>query len=227
MASAMPADLRALALVLRAVGKGGAQGDEEDGFLLGGVHGVLPGWTRIRVEADSPGSMAFDNPCGFAGRLLALGWPEKPEPTTPGGTMIAHPARAAGAALALCLCSPPSPRPDYPSRTITMIVPFPPGGVADITGRPVAEVMGRHLKQTVIVENSLGAGGGVGMQYVARAKPDGYTRRHGALLGLHHPGGRQDPRRSPCTSSTSWCRSRASPPTPPCLRCGPTARGRA
>src|SRR6185436_3202805 len=64
---------------------------------------------------------------------------------------------------------------DYPSRPITMIVPFPPGGVADITARPVAEAMGRILKQTVVVENKAGAGGGVGMQYVARAKPDGYT----------------------------------------------------
>ena len=64
---------------------------------------------------------------------------------------------------------------DYPSHTITMVVPFPPGGVADITGRPVAEAMGRYLKQTVVVENRAGAGGGVGMQYVSRAKPDGYT----------------------------------------------------
>jgi tripartite-type tricarboxylate transporter receptor subunit TctC len=64
---------------------------------------------------------------------------------------------------------------DYPSKPITMVVPFPPGGVADITARPVAEAMGRILKQTVVVENKAGAGGGVGMQYVARAKPDGYT----------------------------------------------------
>jgi tripartite-type tricarboxylate transporter receptor subunit TctC len=64
---------------------------------------------------------------------------------------------------------------DYPNKTITMIVPFPPGGVADITARPLAETMGRILKQPVIVENRAGAGGGVGMQYVSRAKPDGYT----------------------------------------------------
>lgn len=64
---------------------------------------------------------------------------------------------------------------DYPSRPVTMVVPFPPGGVADITARPLAEAMGRILKQTVVVENKAGAGGGVGMGFVAKAKPDGYT----------------------------------------------------
>jgi tripartite-type tricarboxylate transporter receptor subunit TctC len=69
---------------------------------------------------------------------------------------------------------------DYPNRAVTMVVPFPPGGVADITARPVAEAMGRFLQQPVVVENKSGAGGGIGMQYVARAKADGYT----ALLAL-------------------------------------------
>jgi tripartite-type tricarboxylate transporter receptor subunit TctC len=64
---------------------------------------------------------------------------------------------------------------DYPNRPVTMVVPFPPGGVADITARPVAEAMGRFLQHTVVVENKAGAGGGVGMQHVARSKPDGYT----------------------------------------------------
>ena len=63
----------------------------------------------------------------------------------------------------------------WPSKPVTMIVPFPPGGVADITGRPVAEAMGRHLKQTIVVENKAGAGGGVGMAYVAKSRADGYT----------------------------------------------------
>jgi tripartite-type tricarboxylate transporter receptor subunit TctC len=64
---------------------------------------------------------------------------------------------------------------DYPTKTVTMVVPFPPGGVADITARPLAEAMGRMLKHPVIVENKAGAGGGVGMAYVAKAKPDGYV----------------------------------------------------
>ncbi|NDH61393.1 MAG: tripartite tricarboxylate transporter substrate binding protein [Alphaproteobacteria bacterium] len=63
----------------------------------------------------------------------------------------------------------------YPSRPIQMIVPFPPGGVADITGRPVAHVMGRLLKQSVVVQNKPGAGGAVGAAQAARAAPDGYT----------------------------------------------------
>jgi len=63
----------------------------------------------------------------------------------------------------------------YPDHTITMIVPFPPGGVADTVARPVAEAMSRDLKQPVVVENKGGAGGGIGMAQVAKAKPDGYT----------------------------------------------------
>jgi tripartite-type tricarboxylate transporter receptor subunit TctC len=79
------------------------------------------------------------------------------------------------ALVALAAAIPAAQAQDYPNRPITMVVPFPPGGVADITARPVAEAMGRMLKQPVVVENKAGAGGGVGMQYVARAKPDGYT----------------------------------------------------
>ncbi len=63
----------------------------------------------------------------------------------------------------------------FPSRPITMVVPFPPGGVADTVGRPMAEAMGRILKQSVVVENRAGAGGGIGFAHVAKAKPDGYT----------------------------------------------------
>ena len=64
---------------------------------------------------------------------------------------------------------------DYPSRPITLIVPFPPGGVADNVARPVAQALGKQLGQPVIIENRQGAGGGIGMAQVAKAKPDGYT----------------------------------------------------
>jgi len=63
----------------------------------------------------------------------------------------------------------------YPNKSITMIVPFPPGGLADIVARPVAEAMSRELGQPVVIENKAGAGGGIGMGVAARAKPDGYT----------------------------------------------------
>jgi tripartite-type tricarboxylate transporter receptor subunit TctC len=63
----------------------------------------------------------------------------------------------------------------FPSRPITMIVAFPPGGVADITARPTAFAMEKVLNQRVIIENKPGAAGATGNAYVANAKPDGYT----------------------------------------------------
>jgi tripartite-type tricarboxylate transporter receptor subunit TctC len=63
----------------------------------------------------------------------------------------------------------------YPNKSITMVVPFPPGGAADIVARPIAEAMARYLKQPVVIENKAGAGGGIGMSQVAKAKPDGYN----------------------------------------------------
>ena len=68
----------------------------------------------------------------------------------------------------------------YPSKPITMVVPFPPGGVADIVGRPLAAQMEKTLKQPIVVVNRTGAGGAVGMASVAKAAPDGYT----ILMGL-------------------------------------------
>ena len=63
----------------------------------------------------------------------------------------------------------------FPSRPITIVAPFPPGGVADLTARPVAAAMEKVLKNPVGVVNKTGAAGAVGMQSVAVAKPDGYT----------------------------------------------------
>ena len=63
----------------------------------------------------------------------------------------------------------------YPSRPISLVAPFPPGGVADQTARPVAAAMEKVLKNPVGVVNKTGAAGAVGMQYVATSKPDGYT----------------------------------------------------
>jgi tripartite-type tricarboxylate transporter receptor subunit TctC len=63
----------------------------------------------------------------------------------------------------------------YPSRTITMISPFPPGGVSDTITRPLDAALEAVFKQPVVLENKTGAAGAVGAQYVAAAKPDGYT----------------------------------------------------
>jgi tripartite-type tricarboxylate transporter receptor subunit TctC len=72
----------------------------------------------------------------------------------------------------------------YPSRPITMIVPFPAGGPIDATGRIVAEGMRASLGQPVIIENVSGASGSIGTGRVARAEPDGYTFGIG-YLGTH------------------------------------------
>jgi tripartite-type tricarboxylate transporter receptor subunit TctC len=63
----------------------------------------------------------------------------------------------------------------YPTRPITLIAPFPPGGVADLTARPVAAALEKVLKSPVGVVNKVGAAGAVGMQYVATSRPDGHT----------------------------------------------------
>ena len=63
----------------------------------------------------------------------------------------------------------------YPTKPVTMIVPFPPGGVADIVGRPLAAQMEKSFKQPVVVTNRTGAGGAVGMAAAAKSAPDGYT----------------------------------------------------
>src|SRR5256886_13058399 len=63
----------------------------------------------------------------------------------------------------------------YPTRPITLVAPFPPGGVADLTARPVGASLEKILKTPVGVVNKTGAAGAVGMQYVATSRPDGYT----------------------------------------------------
>ena len=70
----------------------------------------------------------------------------------------------------------------YPSKPITLVVPFAAGGPTDIVARTLAANMGKTLGQTVVVENKLGAGGTLASAYVARAAPDGYT------FLIHHNG---------------------------------------
>src|SRR3974377_2250514 len=72
----------------------------------------------------------------------------------------------------------------YPTRPITMIVPFSAGGPTDVTARIVGEHMSRTLGQQIIIENAVGAGGTTGSIRVMRANPDGYTIEMGQL-GTH------------------------------------------
>ncbi len=78
--------------------------------------------------------------------------------------------------LAAALCAGlAQAQPAWPDKPLTMIVPFPPGGVADTVARPVAEALAREFKQAVLVENRVGSGGALGMGHAARASADGYT----------------------------------------------------
>ncbi|MEO8739881.1 MAG: tripartite tricarboxylate transporter substrate binding protein [Casimicrobiaceae bacterium] len=69
----------------------------------------------------------------------------------------------------------------YPTRPISLVVGFPPGGGVDIVARQLAEKLQEVLGQPIVVENRAGAAGNVAMDYVARAKPDGYTLLMGNL----------------------------------------------
>src|SRR5215213_2899236 len=85
------------------------------------------------------------------------------------------------AALGLAI-GPSQGQPDYPTRVITMIVPFPAGGPSDTIARITAEAMSRSLGQPIVIENVAGAGGTLGAARAARATPDGHT------LLIHHLG---------------------------------------
>jgi tripartite-type tricarboxylate transporter receptor subunit TctC len=93
-------------------------------------------------------------------------------------------ALAIGLTLGLACLATAARADSYPSRTITMIVPYPPGGPSDVVARIVADGMSRALKQTIIIENVGGAGGTIGSARVAEASPDGYTLL-AASMGSH------------------------------------------
>jgi tripartite-type tricarboxylate transporter receptor subunit TctC len=86
--------------------------------------------------------------------------------------LVASLALAAGSALAQA----------YPTRPVTLVVPFAAGGPTDVVARTVGQAMSRSLGQSVVIENKLGAGGTIAAGYVAKAAPDGYT------ILIHHNG---------------------------------------
>ena len=77
--------------------------------------------------------------------------------------------------LLAVLCPAHAAEHSFPVRPLRMVVPFAPGGIADLSARLVGQKMGELLGQTVVIDNRAGAGGAVGAETVARAKPDGYT----------------------------------------------------
>src|SRR5436190_20272641 len=88
------------------------------------------------------------------------------------------------AAMAAAVAALPAAAQPYPSRPITVVVPFPAGGPSDVVARIVSEQMGKVLGQTMVIENVGGAGGSIGSARVAAAAPDGYTLL-AASMGSH------------------------------------------
>jgi tripartite-type tricarboxylate transporter receptor subunit TctC len=91
--------------------------------------------------------------------------------------------KKSGLAIALCGASALVAAQGWPSKTITIVVPFPPGGTTDVLARVVSTKLSATLGQTVIVDNKPGAGATLGAAQVAKATPDGYTLLMGAV---HH-----------------------------------------
>src|SRR3954470_8872894 len=84
--------------------------------------------------------------------------------------------------LLLVVVSAPLDAQQYPAKVITMVVPYAAGGPTDTVARLLAQSMGATLKQQIIVENTVGAGGTIAANRVAKAAPDGYT------IFIHHVG---------------------------------------
>lgn len=78
---------------------------------------------------------------------------------------------------ALCAIAalPAAAEPAYPTKPITLVIPFPPGGATDVLGRVIGKKLGDKLGQSVVIDNRAGAGTVIGASYVAKAAPDGYT----------------------------------------------------
>ena len=75
---------------------------------------------------------------------------------------------------------PAAAPPRYPERAVMLVVPFAPGGIADLTARAVAEQLALALGQPFVVQNKVGAATRIANEFVARAQPDGYTLLHAA-----------------------------------------------
>jgi tripartite-type tricarboxylate transporter receptor subunit TctC len=89
--------------------------------------------------------------------------------------MIAALAVAVVSAVPVARAAVPSAADRYPERPIRLMVPYPPGGTADLLARVVGQKLGDHWNRTIVIDNRGGAGGNIATEMVARAEPDGYT----------------------------------------------------
>ena len=96
------------------------------------------------------------------------------------GESMLRSGRLAAALLAALVCAGSAWAQNYPTRTIRLILPVPPGGPSDLLGRPLAQKLGEQMGVQVVVDNRPGAGGHIGLELAARSAPDGYTLVLGA-----------------------------------------------
>src|SRR5690348_5197791 len=85
------------------------------------------------------------------------------------------------ALLAAVVAAPTAVAQGFPNKPVALVVPYPPGGSADILARAVGQKLSEKLAQPVVVENKAGAGTAIGTRYVAEAAPDGYTMLMGTV----------------------------------------------
>src|SRR5690606_38606167 len=95
--------------------------------------------------------------------------------TKEGGGAMQRSTRLAAALVAVLAAAPAAWAQSYPTRPVRLVLPFPPGGPTDITGRAIAQKLQEQLGQPVVPENRPGAAGNIGLEIGAKAPPDGYT----------------------------------------------------
>lgn len=93
-------------------------------------------------------------------------------------------ALSLGTVVAACLCVQTAAAQNFPSRPLTLVVPFPAGSTTDLVGRILSDELAKSTAQTVVIDNRGGAGGTIGTEAVARSAPDGYTLLMGTI-GTH------------------------------------------
>ncbi len=139
--------------------KGSNNPAELQAYLTQFPNGTFAALARARIAAlTAPAPVAAPVQPAPVQQQAALPPPQQPAPPVPQRSGPAAPAEGG-----------------YPTRPVTIVVPFAAGGAADITARSIAIAMGKSLRQPVIVENRAGAGGNIGGQYAAAAARDGYT----------------------------------------------------